>query len=221
LQLPEPKSENLEFGNSVHSAIDKILKLGKIPNEKETKEIVKNDKEVMRIISKWIKNRLPKISSNRENEKTISIKTEEFPHLNIYGKIDLIEELSHNEVRVTDFKTGNPRKKTDIEKIDEEGRMSDYMRQLAMYSYLLGEKRKQKINVRESVLEFLEAKNDKESFYSTKIDTGQIKLLVRDIKDYDNLVKTGKWINRPCNFKSYGNSYSECEYCKMWDDINR
>jgi DNA helicase-2/ATP-dependent DNA helicase PcrA len=215
LKLPEPKSESLEFGSAIHLAIDKILKLKKIPNEKEIKEIVGDDKEVSKIVSKWVKDRLPKINANIENEKSISIKAKEFPHLNIYGKIDLIEELDSNNVRVTDFKTGNPRKKTDIEKMDEEGRMSDYMRQLAMYSYLLSESRKQKVNVQESVLEFLEAKNDKENFYNTTIDKEQIDLLIKDIKDYDSLVKTGEWINRPCNFKSYGKVNAECEYCKM------
>lgn len=215
LRLPEPKSESLEFGNAVHSAIDKILKSGIIPSKKDIEKIVEEDKEVLEVISKWIENRLPKINSKRENEKSISIHTDEFPHLNIYGKIDLIEELDKDNLRVTDFKTGNPRKKSDIEKIDEEGRMSDYMRQLTMYSFLLKESRKQKINVKESVLEFLESKDDKEYFYTTFIDEEKVKLLIKDIKDYDELVKNGRWIDRPCNFKSYGKLNAECEYCKM------
>lgn len=221
LKLPEPKSESLEFGSAVHSAIDKILKLRKIPTEKEIEKIVGNEKEVFKIVSRWVKNRLPEINEKRENEKSISIHIKEFPHLNIYGKLDLIEELNKENVRVTDFKTGNPRKKGDIEKIDEEGRMSDYMRQLAMYSYLLEQSRKparaggQKINVQKSRLEFLEAKDSKESFYDTKINNEHINLLIKDIKDYDDLVKTGEWISRPCNFKAYGKINSECEYCKM------
>lgn len=214
LKLPEPKSESLEFGSAVHSAIDKILKLKKIPTEKEIEKITEGNKEVHKIVSKWTKNRLGQISQKRENEKSVSIHDKLYPHLNIYGKIDLIEELDKNNIRVIDFKTGNPRKKTDIEKIDDEGRMSDYLRQLAMYSYLLEESRKQKVNVQESCLEFLEAKNEKENFYSTKINKEQIDLLIKDIKDYDNLVKTGEWLNRPCDYNSYGKN-TECEYCKM------
>ncbi|PIR69123.1 hypothetical protein COU48_00250 [Candidatus Nomurabacteria bacterium CG10_big_fil_rev_8_21_14_0_10_03_31_7] len=215
LRLPEPKSESLEFGNAIHSAIDRILKSEMIPSMEELKKIVGGDKEVFQIISKWVEDRLPKINSKRENEKSISIHTEEFPHLNIYGKIDLIEELDKDNLRVIDFKTGNPRKKNDIEKINEEGRMSNYMRQLTMYSFLLIESRKQKINVQESCLEFLEAKDDKEYFYTTFIDKEKIKLLIKDIKDYDELVKEGKWVDRQCNFKSYGKQNAECEYCKM------
>lgn len=214
LKLPEPKNESLEFGNAVHTAIDKILKLEKIPNEKEIEKIVEGDRQVLKVVSKWVENRLGEISKKRENEKSISVHIDEFSHLNIYGKIDLIEKLSKDNVRVVDFKTGNPRKKTDIEKIDEEGRMSDYMRQLAMYSFLLKESRKQKINIEESRLEFLEAKNEKDRFYSTVIGEEKIELLIKDIKNYDQLVKTGEWINRPCNYNSYGKN-TECEYCKM------
>ena len=230
LRLPEQKSESLEFGNAVHASIDKILKSGKKLSNKDIEDIVNEEvlkrrygdekkqksmqKEVLGVVSRWVDDRLKEICSNRENEKSISVKDDRFPHLNIYGKIDLIEELDKENVRVTDFKTGSVRKKSDIERIDEEGRMSGYMRQLAMYSYLLGESRKQKINVKESRLEFLEAKNQKESFYDISIDIEQIRLLIKDIKNYDDLVKGGDWIKRPCNYNSYGKN-TECEYCKM------
>jgi hypothetical protein len=78
----------------------------------------------------------------------------------------------------------------------------------------LKESRKNKVNIKESVLEFLEAKNDKDTFYSTFIDDTKINLLIKDIKDYDTLVKEGEWINRPCNYNYYGQA-TVCEYCKM------
>jgi DNA helicase-2/ATP-dependent DNA helicase PcrA len=214
LKLPEVKSKSLEFGNLIHSAIDKILKSKKVPSEKEILEMAEGDQEAGKIISDWVKDRLPEINKNYENEKSISVRDPEFPHLNIYGKIDLVEELTGDDLKVTDFKTGNPRKKSEIEKIDEEGRLSDYLRQLAMYSYLLKESRNKKTEVRESVLEFLEAKNEKEYFYQTFIDQGKIVLLKKDIKDYDALVREGEWVNRPCHFKSYGKANALCEYCR-------
>lgn len=231
LQLPEPKSESLEFGNKVHSAVDKILKLGKAPALKELEKITDGDKEVLKIIEKWVKNRLPEIAERRENEKSISAVDDRFPHLNIYGKIDLIENLPASTqggdeksppdrtvvragVRVTDFKTGGVRKKTDIEKIDSDNRMSGYLRQLAMYSYLIKQSPKWKVDVSESRLEFLEAKNEKENIYDRVITEKEINLLVADIKDYERLVKEGEWVDRPCNYNSYGKN-TECEYCKM------
>ncbi len=214
LRLPEVKSESLEFGNAVHTSIDRILKLKKIPTQKDLEEITNGDKEVLKIVSRWVGNRLPEISENRENEQSISVVDDRFPHLNIYGKIDLIENLDVKNVRVTDFKTGSVRKKVDIEKVDEEGRMSSYLRQLAMYSYLIKQSPKWKMDVRESRLEFLEAKNEKEGIYDKVITANEIDLLVKDIKDYDQLVKTGEWVERSCNYNSYGKN-TECEYCKM------
>ena len=165
-------------------------------------------------MSRWVKNRLPEISKNREAEQSVSVSDDRFSHLNIYGKIDLLEHLNKDSVRVTDFKTGNVRKKTDIEKIDEEGKMSSYLRQLAMYSYLIKKSPKWKADVRESRLEFVEAKDPKETFYDTVIGEEHINMIVKDIADYDALIKNGMWVSRPCNYNSYGKN-TECEYCKM------
>jgi DNA helicase-2/ATP-dependent DNA helicase PcrA len=214
LKLPEPKSESLEFGNAVHTAIDKILKLEKVPSEKEIEKIVEGNKEILKVVSRWVKNRLGDILENHKNEQSVSVVDKRFPHLNIYGKIDLIEILNKKDVKVTDFKTGNVRKKSEIEKSNTESRMSDYMRQLVMYSYLLSGSPKWNKNVVESKLEFVEAGDLKENFYSTVIGEEKIELLIKDIKDYDNLIKTGEWIKRPCNYNSYGKN-TECEYCKM------
>ncbi|MDE2399629.1 MAG: ATP-dependent helicase [Patescibacteria group bacterium] len=230
LQLPEPKSESLEFGNIVHGSIDQVLKLTKKPSEQDLHKIIlqqvqksgygnnRKQKELLdlafKIVSKWANERLPEISKNRENEQSVSVIDDNFPHLNIYGKIDLIEHLDVQHIRVTDFKTGGVRKKSEIEKIDEEGRLSNYMRQLAMYSYLIKQSPKWKVEVSESRLEFVEAKNKAEIFYNTIIKNEQINLVVKDIKDYDQLVKTGEWIDRPCNYNSYGKN-TECEYCKL------
>jgi DNA helicase-2/ATP-dependent DNA helicase PcrA len=229
LKLPEIKSESLEFGNAVHASIDAILKIGEKPSVKQIEEITNTEvlkreygderkqksmqKEVLGIVSRWVKERLGEIESNYENEKSVSFRDERFPHLNIYGKLDLIEKLDEENVRVTDFKTGSVRKKSEIEKIDEEGRMSGYLRQLAMYSYLLEQSPKWKVYVRESRLEFLEAKDSLEAFYDRLITNKEIQLLIKDITDYDNLVKNGEWIKRPCNYNSYGKN-TECEYCK-------
>jgi RecB family exonuclease len=142
------------------------------------------------------------------------MKDNDYPDLKIYGKIDLIENLGNKELRVTDFKTGGVRKKSEIEKLDEEGRMGGNLRQLAMYSYLLRDNSKWQADVRESRLEFLEAKNEKERFYDRVITAHEIELLKKDIKDYDELLKSGEWINRECHYNAYGKN-TECEYCQM------
>jgi hypothetical protein len=121
---------------------------------------------------------------------------------------------------VTDFKTGSSKTTGAIEKIDDEGRMSDLMRQLAMYSYLLlGDS--SEIKVTNSKLLFLESElSDKNAFYQTRITEEQIDLLKRDIKEYDESLLNGTWIERECHFKPYGSNSCECEYCKMWNNIS-
>ncbi len=230
LQLPEPKAESLEFGNIIHGSIDNILKLSGKINDKNIDDIIWHEihktnfgdermqkefyKNAHKIISGWVEHRLPEINKIREAEQSVSVNDENFPHLNIYGKIDLIEHLDKENVRVTDFKTGGVRKKSEIEKIDEEGRMSGYLRQLAMYSYLITKSPKWKVDVRESRLEFVEAKDKKDTFYNTVIKPEHIDMIVKDIADYDTLIKNGTWVTRPCNYNSYGKN-TECEYCKL------
>jgi len=235
LRLPEPKSESLEFGNKVHSAIDKILsarggsafggKLTKIPSQKELEKICENNKKVLKVVANWVKNRLPEIEKKRENEKSVSIHAKEFPYLNIYGKLDLIEFLDKKNIRVTDFKTGGVKKKSEIEKLDEDPasggagvRMSNYMRQLAMYSFLIERSPKWKNDVSESRLEFLEAKEGKDAIYDTVINEDKINLLIEDIKEYDESIRKGDWPSRRCNYNSYGKN-TECEYCAMWNNL--
>ncbi len=241
LRLPEPPVETLEFGNAVHASIDTILKIDPVKSreglqrlsasngvdiEKIVKEEVvkikygdertraRMEREALKIVTLWVKNRLPEVKLNRKTEESLSIKDKNFPHLKIYGKIDLIENLAPKEVRVTDFKTGSVRKKYDIEKLDAEGRMSGNLRQLTMYSYLLRESPQWQTDARESRLEFLEAKNPKESFYDRVITGKEIDLLKKDILDYDKLVKSGQWVARPCRYNSYGKN-TECQYCRM------
>lgn len=215
LKLPEEKSNSLDFGDRVHKGIDFILKLDKDIDEHTLWEVVHKDKEVFKVVLGWVKKRLGEISKKRENEQSVSLKDKNFPHLNFYGKIDLIEKLDAENVRVTDFKTGSVKKKSDIEKIDEEGRLSNLMRQLAMYSYLLKNSPKWRgVDVRESRLEFLEAVNSKEATYEKVIGDSEINALLRDIEDYDNLLKSGEWVNRECHYNSYGKN-TKCEYCQM------
>lgn len=229
LQLPEPLSDSLRFGSSVHNSIEHLLKSEKKLTKKELEEIslscleeeAKGDerfvreskKKLLEIISRWYDERLPLVSKQYESEKAISFRSEDIPHLLITGKIDLVETLDGHRVRVTDFKTGSEKTKTEIEKLDEEGRLSGHLRQLAMYSYLLSHSTKGEKNVAESVLEYLEPKNKKNALYQTSISYEQVASLQKDILDYDEQVANGTWIDRECYFKGFGNE-TECPYCK-------
>ncbi len=212
LGVPQAPSASLKFGTIIHEAIDQILSLHRTPSEEDIDDLSLQE-EARNIISRWIKDRFPQIRPNYKNEQSVSLSGKDFSHLSLYGKIDLIENLSTQEVRVTDFKTGSVRKKSDIEKIDDEGRMSSNLRQLAMYSYLLMESSKWRVDVRESRLEFLEAKDPDVALYDRVIGSSEIKLLKKDILDYDREIEKGSWVERPCRYNSYG-SGEKCEYCE-------
>lgn len=236
LRLPELKTKSLALGSAVHRAIEFILKsksFSKISIEgnikavlekegisslAETRKLIKDGKRaVMRFVQDFYKN----LAKDYIPERPLQFKDKKFPHLLIYGRIDLTERFPSGNVIITDFKTGSGKSKNVIEKLDKESRLSSHLRQLAMYSYLLaGAERGQEVS--ESRLLYLEMpKNDKNALYSTHISGEQIDLLVKDIKDYDQLLKSGEWTTRPCNYNSYGHARgragknTECEYCQL------
>lgn len=225
LRLPEEKGVSLVLGTVVHETIEYILKSKDKPKEKmidnqieyEFKKEGLFDKKLKDdaklAVMNWVNNFYPKLAKDFESERSLSLKDKDFPNLTMYGKIDLTEQKEDGEIWVTDFKTGQVKTKGVIEKIDEENRMSGLMRQLAMYSYLIGKSSF-------SRLIFLEAKEgDKNATYEIKIDEEKLDLLKRDIRDYDEALSSGDWINRVCHNDSYSNNKGGCEYCKKAQTI--
>lgn len=228
LRLPEVMSESLVFGNVVHGSIEQILK----KSTKKIDEIIADQihkqniydplvfkrlaSDAKSVLVIWVKVRQPEIAKTYESERSVSYHDKQFPNLTFYGKIDLTERIGKGLVKVTDFKTGKPKTKSEIEKRNEDDRMSDYMRQLAMYSYLI-HGAEEGTEVAESQLEFVEKEN---SIYKTKITDEEIDLLVRDIREYDDALKSGEWTERECQFEGYGKKV-DCPHCKRAEIYRR
>lgn len=231
LCLPESKTISLEFGNVVHSVIEQLLR-GKISsNEKSlataieaqlekvhglpSVELSRMRRDARSVLTRWSNDRLPVIADIHESEKNLSYRDPDFDHLAITGKIDLVEQLGEGSVRVTDFKTGSVKKKSDIERESEEGRLSEYYRQLVMYAYLIDRSSGGNLHATESRLEFIEAKaGDKDAMYTTLITPDAISKLRRDISDFDQSILSGDWTDRPCQFKPWKGT-DECDYCAL------
>ncbi len=231
LKLPDIKTESLKFGSAVHSTIEKILLEEKKPTSAFIKKTISEqleyegvtDASVLTRLSRegvdavetWMEKYYPHLAKDRTTERSLSYRDSRFPDLTMYGKIDLTERFPDGRLVVTDFKTGTSKTSGVIEKKDDEGRLSSYMRQLAMYSYLIYGAEKGKV-VDSSRLLFLEADaEDKNGVYSTHVGQEEIDLLVRDFSDYVQLVSSGEWVNRPCNFKPFGSGSSVCEHCEL------
>lgn len=230
LKLPEIKGASLALGSSVHSTIEFILKNKILPSKDEIKqkviselrregvesevELKRMTKDAENAVTNWVENYYHTLSEDHVSERSVQFRDIEFKDLLMYGKLDLTERDERGGITITDFKTGKPKTKNEIEKVGEDGRLSDYMRQLAMYSYLVAGAEKGK-NVDFSRLLFLEAKEgDKNTLYSVHIDQEKIDLLKRDIADYVKNLESGDWVDMKCHFKSWGSGKDECEYCK-------
>jgi DNA helicase-2/ATP-dependent DNA helicase PcrA len=229
LKLPEVKGVSLALGSAVHVTIEHLLKENNLPSENEIKKIIMTSlqregvldmrdiarlgKDAWTAVSGWIETYYPTLAKDRQSERSVSYRDPQFSNLTMYGKIDLTERFPDGTMTVTDFKTGSSKTTGMIEKRDDEGRMSSYLRQLAMYSYLLEGTRKD-THVDQSRLLFLESeKGDKNALYSAHISSAEVESLIKDIADYQSLVLSGEWMDRPCTAKSYG-ANSECEFCK-------
>jgi DNA helicase-2/ATP-dependent DNA helicase PcrA len=239
LQLPEPLSDTLHVGTIVHAGIEYILKshsagsgqAASMPSqlmlttEIERRALVEARyhephahrlaAQSLPIVMHWLEQVAPTIVRPFSTERSLPYHDSAFPNLSMFGKIDLVEELISNEVRVSDWKTGSVKTGNEIEKPDEEGRMSGLLRQLTMYSYLINGFSKGLTEVAESRLVFLEAKkNDKNASYGRQITGEDLKRLQADIADYDRLLQSGEWVKRVCHAKLYGEG-EQCEYCAM------
>jgi RecB family exonuclease len=229
LKLPEIKGVSLALGSAVHSCIEFILKSESVPTQKDIeekitlelrKEGITNAKELNRLhkdalsaVDNWLQMHYPHLIKERISERSVSFRDPNFPSLMMYGKIDLTEKLENGDVIITDFKTGSVKTKSMIEKETEDGKLSDYMRQLAMYSYLVFGAEKKVVKI--SKLLFVEAdKGDKNALYETYISNQQVDLLIKDIKEYDEQLKSGEWASRECQHKGYGQK-TKCEYCDL------
>jgi len=228
LEVPEPLSESLEFGSVVHAAIERIVTLLHAPSKAEIDaalteaieechiidetRIRRMMREAEAAVKRFVESVYPELWEHRESERSLGYKDPEFPHLSIYGKLDLVERHEGDGVRVTDFKTGKTRKASEIEKIDEEGRMSTYMRQLAMYSYLVHHAMKGQAEIEASRLYFVEEPDTKKACFEAYIDEEKIDLLIQDIEDYDALMQSGEWTERECQYKGHQGE-PDCPYC--------
>ena len=229
LQLPEAKTESLLLGSAVHTGLEFIIKNREVKDfknldniiasclEKENisdeKMIARMARETKNILTDFIENHLPNISENAQSERSISYHDKRWPNLKFYGKIDLTESEENGFVQVTDFKTGSGKTKSVIEKRDEEGRLSSFVRQLTMYTYLIQGAEKGTEVLLSKLLFLEEDSKSKDVIYATRITGEELALLEKDFADYDELLKSGEWVNRPCFAKMYGKN-DECEHCK-------
>ena len=124
----------------------------------------------------------------------------------INGKLDRIEFLDGENVRVVDYKTGKPKSRNDIEG-NTASSDGDYKRQLVFYKLLLDKEGKR--DMKDGVIQFIEpddrGKMHREEF---AITPGEVKVLEKLVTDVAREILELSFWNKGCH-------EPDCKYCKL------
>jgi DNA helicase-2/ATP-dependent DNA helicase PcrA len=133
--------------------------------------------------------------------------------LMLTGNLDKIEFTNSNEVIVTDFKTGKPKSRNDIEgKTRDSG--GDYKRQLTFYKLLLAGDSK-KLHMTYGEIDFIEPNErgiyKKERFEITQQEVEELKEVIRRV---GSEIVSLSFVGNECTDKA-------CQYCALGKILSR
>jgi DNA helicase-2/ATP-dependent DNA helicase PcrA len=124
----------------------------------------------------------------------------------INGKLDRIEFLDGENVRVVDYKTGKPKSRNDIEGLTASSD-GDYKRQLVFYKLLLDKEGKR--DMKDGVIQFIEpddrGKMHREEF---EITPGEVKVLEKLVMDVAREILDLSFWDKGCH-------EPDCKYCAL------
>jgi DNA helicase-2/ATP-dependent DNA helicase PcrA len=203
LQFPQPKTTPLIFGSAMHQAIQKFYYefkqqeslpgqdtlLGFFESALNQGELTKDEFEDQLekgqdALSTYYKQKKSKFSQDHIIEKSFSNQGVKIDEAELRGKIDKIEQVDKNELKVYDFKTGSAlsswKGKSKYDKI----KAWRYKNQLVFYKILVENSREfgNKFTVNTGELEFLEPKDNEIKSLSLSIgreDVDRIKKLTK------------------------------------------
>lgn len=227
IQIPSGYSPILEYGNVMHSALEKfflqckkeerilpkkvlinLFEDGIEHSQMNEKEIKKYKDRGIESLGTWYESRFKDfehlIDVERKIYRDFELSNGEIIMLN--GKLDKIEYLEsplEGPIRIVDYKTGRPfSKKTKDEK-------EELKRQLTFYNLLLENYHENKYQIKEAMLDFLE-ENDKGEHeqFSYVVSDDDLSILKRVVEDTTIEIMSGELLNKGCKKK-------DCEWCKF------
>lgn len=224
IQLPQSYSTSALFGTAMHSALQTYFEerndgYDGVPENPVTTlmSVLKNsdleENEVQRFFERGKTaihgyhkeyGSLPKTQSELEKNIYTTIETPSGV-IKLSGKLDKVEVDENGKSIVTDFKTGKPRSRNDIEGKTQSSN-GDYKRQLVFYSLLLEQKGEQ---MSEGVIDFIEpnerGKYRRERFEITSEEKEE---LVEAIHLISEEVLSLVFVEKGCKEKT-------CEWCRL------
>lgn len=228
IRLPEPTEPHMAYGTAMHAGVEALFKNDKLGKNKDLliqgfeeallkqplskadfKEFLKRGREAL---LGWYDNSAKSFIYPREVEKSFRrVSFDEVVFLT--GKLDAIETIDENIVRVTDFKTGKPKSRNEIMGNTKSGDGA-YYRQLIFYKILIDEEFDGRVLMQNAVLDFLEpndsGKYQKEVFEISKDEVDELKQKIIEVAhEIRNLDFWGK----VCDDK-------DCKYCSLREMMN-
>ena len=223
--LPESKTPALIYGSAVHFTLNQYINQRKIKvcdknwieetfktyfnsqslSQAEYRQYIKKGLDNL---NRFIPDKMSLFPDNTLSE--LKINNVYLNEIKLSGKLDLVEFINEQNVRVYDFKTGGYKSRNEIEGKTQKSN-GDYKRQLIFYKLLLDKYHGGKFQMKEGVIQFVESNNwgnfRQESFVITDEEIQELKSTIYDMSE--NVQNLNFWESR-CNDKN-------CRYCSLRD----
>jgi DNA helicase II / ATP-dependent DNA helicase PcrA len=234
VRIPQAQSKQQMYGTAVHGALRSYFEAYRNEHDLTIKQLIdtfrrnlerlplsQDDREdslekgkraltgyVRAYESTWKRNLLTEYSVRGVE---IDLEDGELPHngskLALTGNLDKIEFINSGEVIVTDFKTGKPKSRNEIEGKTREG-AGDYKRQLTFYKLLLASDSK-KLRMTYGEIDFIEPNErgiyKKEQFEISDEEVEELRDVIRRVGQE---VLSLSFIESVCDDK-------KCQYCAL------
>ncbi len=221
IRIPQAPNKNMTFGTVIHNALkislDKFIKDGEIGKEYLIETFVRlllsqpiPEEEYQEILDKGKKALSGYYDNYHATWKSnflleYGINGVELGKITLTGKLDKIDILEGNRVNVTDYKTGKPKSRNEIEGLTKNSN-GNYKRQLVFYNLLLNNT---KFKMQSGMIDFVEP-NDKgiykrEIFEITKEEVEDLKEQIKVVAD--EILNLSFW-DKTCD-------NVDCPYCKL------
>ena len=223
VRIPEAPNKNLSFGNAVHAALKSYFdafgggedkgkayliqrfeeSLAHEPiKESEYEEALEKGRRALPVFYDTYRASWSPRASNETRIDGVTLEDK----IAINGKLDRVEFLTEEIVRVVDYKTGKPKTRNDIEG-NTASSDGNYKRQLVFYKLLLD--KEGKYDMKDGVIQFIEpddrGKMHREEF---EITTGEVKVLEAQVMQVAHEILDLSFWNKGCH-------KPDCKYCEL------
>ncbi len=233
VQIPSGYSAHMQYGNEMHSALEKFFAEGKKRgeigsverllelfetvmkfsslHEPDKKKYLKRGREAL---TAWYENRKADMKFDVRTEQTVSkdfaLGSGEMLRLKgIIDKIEYLENEMEGPINIVDYKTGKPYSKKSKEQKE------DLARQLTFYHILLDGYHEGKYRINQTMLDFVEPNEKGQSELQTlqvsDEDIVQLKVVI-DTTAHE--IMSAEFLNKGCQKK-------DCEWCALHASIQK